>query len=142
MKLITYILFLCTVSLSIAQTDLNGLVLDKTTNEPIVFANIYFPQLEKGTSTNENGAFTIKNVPNGTYKIIISYVGYETYSKSISIPPNASMVFELTASAIEMEDVIVSIPFHKLQSENVMKVERETVSAFRSEWCSYFVRWY
>ena len=132
MKHIIYALYLCTVSISFAQTNIIGTVIDQSTNEPIVYANIYFPQLEKGTSTDENGTFLIKNIPNGTYKIIISYVGYETYSKSISIPPDGTMVFELTPSAIEMEEVIVSTPFHKLQSENVMKVEQEKVSDLKA----------
>ncbi|MEO6347623.1 MAG: TonB-dependent receptor, partial [Aquaticitalea sp.] len=35
-------------------------------------------------------------------------------------------------SAIEMEEVIVSTPFHKLQSDNVMKVERESISDLKS----------
>src|SRR5690606_2803914 len=39
---------------------------------------------------------------------------------------------ELEESAVEMEEVIISTPFHKLQSDNVMKVERistESLSA-------------
>ncbi|MGB5271889.1 MAG: TonB-dependent receptor, partial [Eudoraea sp.] len=37
----------------------------------------------------------------------------------------------LSPSAIEMEEVIVSTPFHKLQRENVMKVEQAAVESLR-----------
>ncbi len=37
----------------------------------------------------------------------------------------------LSPSAIEMEEVILSTPFHKLQRENVMKVEQAKVETLR-----------
>jgi iron complex outermembrane receptor protein len=39
----------------------------------------------------------------------------------------------LLPSAIEMEEVIVSTPFHKLQRENVMKVEFAKISALKTQ---------
>ena len=39
----------------------------------------------------------------------------------------------MNPSALEMEEVIVSTPFHKLQSENVMKVERQTVNELQQK---------
>ena len=43
------------------------------------------------------------------------------------------MNIELFPSVIEMEEIIISTPFHKLQSENVMKVERKTVANLQSK---------
>ena len=40
---------------------------------------------------------------------------------------------ELSPSAIEIEGVIISTPFHKLQSENVMKVEQESIANLNSQ---------
>ena len=37
----------------------------------------------------------------------------------------------LTPSAIEIQEVIVSTPFHKLQRENVMKVERASIAELK-----------
>lgn len=133
MKLIINILSLLTLTSLFAQNNLNGIVTDKNTNEPIIFANVYFPQLEKGTTTDENGLFAIQNLPNGTYKIVVSIIGYGTSSQNISIPANESISIKLVPSAIEMEEIIISTPFHKLQSDNVMKVERESVSSLKSK---------
>ncbi|MCK7591074.1 TonB-dependent receptor [Subsaxibacter sp. CAU 1640] len=133
MKLFFNVLLLLAIPSIYAQHSLSGTVTDKTTNEPIVFANVYLPQLEKGGTTNEHGVFTINNLPKGTYKVVISIIGYETLSQNISLPLNEPIVFALNPSAIEMEEVIVSTPFHKLQSDNVMKVERESVSDLKSK---------
>ncbi|WP_452230287.1 MULTISPECIES: TonB-dependent receptor [unclassified Lacinutrix] len=111
-----------------AQNSINGTILNSETKEGIAFANIYFPQLEKGTTTNADGIFTLNNLPNGNYKILVSYVGFETFSQTITLPLEENLEINLNASAIEMEEVIVSTPFHKLQSENVMKVEQRKVS--------------
>jgi iron complex outermembrane receptor protein len=133
MKLLFNVLLLLAVSSIYAQNNLKGIITDKNTNEPITFANIYIPQLEKGATTDDNGAFTLSNIPNGTYSLVVSYIGYETVSQNITFPNKEALTIAIAPSAIEMEEVIVSTPFHKLQSENVMKVERETVSDLKNK---------
>ncbi len=125
-------LLLLAVSSMYSQADLKGTITDKNTNAPIAFANVYIPQLEKGATSDEKGNFKITNIPNGTYKIVISYIGYQTLSQTIKSPYTDFLNISLSASAIEMEDVIISTPFHKLQSENVMKVEQETVANLKA----------
>lgn len=114
-----------------SQNTLQGKVTDADSNAALVYVNIYLPELEKGTVTNENGTFELYNIPNGNYKIIVSFVGYETYSQTLSFPTTENLSITLTHSAIEMEEIIISTPFHKLQSENVMKVERKDVKELR-----------
>ena len=115
-----------------AQNSIKGTVVDANTKQGLVFANLYFPDIERGTSTDENGSFSIQNLPSGNYKILISLLGYETKSVTISIPIANKIEVSLVPSAIEMEAIIVSTPFHKLQSENVMKVEHETMKNLKA----------
>ena len=133
MKLLYNALLLLAISSAYSQNSLTGTVVDKTMNEPVAFANVYLPQLEKGTETDENGLFKIENLPSGTYKLVVSFLGYETLSLSINIPYKNSLNIELAPSAIEMEEVIISTPFHKLQSDNVMKVEQEKISDLKAQ---------
>ncbi|MGJ8593589.1 MAG: TonB-dependent receptor [Aquaticitalea sp.] len=132
MKLFFNVLLLLAIPSLYAQNPLTGTIIDKSTSEPIVFANVYLPQLEKGGTTDETGQFNLNNIPSGTYKMVISIIGYETLSQNVAIPTSAPLTISLNPSAIEMEEVIVSTPFHKLQSENVMKVERESVADLKS----------
>ena len=133
MKTYLYALLYLAMPTLFAQHQLEGLVVDSNSNEPLVFVNVYIPQLEKGSATNDDGTFVIENIPVGNYKIICSIIGYETLSQTITIPSETLITFKLIASAIEMEEVIVSTPFHKLQSENVMKVEQEKVSNLKAK---------
>ena len=106
-----------------SQNTLSGEVKNSETNEAISFANIYFPELEKGAISNEVGKFKITNLPNGTFNLVATTLGFKTYSQEINIEIDNNLVIALTPSAIEIDEVILSTPFNQLQSDNVMKVE-------------------
>src|SRR5690606_17010835 len=117
-----------------SQNSLSGKVIDKTNNEPLEQVSIYFPNLEKGSISDQNGEFTIGKLPLGTYKLVASYIGYQSYSGTVSIQRGENRLnLELSPTAIEMEEVIVSTPFHKLQRDNVMKVEYAKIADLRTK---------
>jgi len=126
------VLILCVFSMGLsAQQKLKGKVIDKNTKQDISFASLYFPELEIGTTADSSGEFILE-LSSGTYKLVISSIGYETKSIQVSLPTSEDLIIELSESAIEMEEVIISTPFHKLQSENVMKVEQIKMSEINS----------
>ncbi|MUP45825.1 TonB-dependent receptor [Gramella sp. BOM4] len=125
-KLFFLTLLFAVNTLLFSQNDISGTVINSETGEPVFSASVYFPELEKGTMTNDDGEFSIKNLPNGNYKLVVSVIGFSSFTREVSLPSEAIQI-EITPSAIEMEEVIVSTPFHQLQSENVMKVERESL---------------
>jgi len=132
MKEIITLMLLLATSFTYSQNTLEGTVVDNDTKEGLDYVNVYFPSLEKGSTTKENGVFKITDLPFGSYKIVFSMIGYETQSKNIIIPIKEPLSINLVPSVIEMEDVIISTPFHKLQSENVMKVEQKKVSDLKA----------
>jgi iron complex outermembrane receptor protein len=126
-------LFALFVQFTFAQNTLKGRITNQEDQTPLEEVSIYFPQLEKGTVTNADGFFEINNLPSGKFKIVISYIGFQTYSQTVELlESNTQLSLELIPSAIEMEEVIVSTPFHKLQRENVMKVERISIKDLKS----------
>ena len=132
MRLFLNALLLLAITNLYSQSSIKGSVMDAHTNQSLAFVNIYITDLEKGTITNENGIFQIDNIPSGKHTMQVSMIGYETQSINISIPNSNDYTIHLMPSAIEMEDIIISTPFHKLQSENVMKVEQESVKNLKA----------
>ncbi|WP_324027593.1 TonB-dependent receptor [Maribacter sp. BPC-D8] len=126
-------LFALFAQFTFAQNTLQGTINSQDDQTPLEQVSIYFPQLEKGTVTNAAGYYEINNLPLGKFKIVISYIGFQTYSQTVEVnSTNTQLSLDLAPSAIEMEEVIVSTPFHKLQRENVMKVERTSIKDLKS----------
>ena len=133
MKKLTCIICCLYGLLTHAQNEIKGQIIDASTNQSIEGANVYLPELEKGTTTDAEGMFYLKNLPNGPQNFIISFIGYGTRSVYYVFPGNDFFKIELNPTVIEMEDIIISTPFHKLQSENVMKVDKESVMELKKQ---------
>lgn len=131
MKLLfQFLIGLGTISM-MAQNSLSGKITDAN-NEPLYGVEIYATELHKGTTTDENGNYVFKNIPNGKIKINISYVGYNTMSKTfIFNSEEKTFNAQLKEAVFKIDEVIISTPFNKLQSENVMKVERLTAKSLQ-----------
>jgi len=62
--------------------NIRGIVTDKLSQTPLTGASIQISSLQKGTTTDSVGKYSITNIPPDRYDILISYSGY----KSITIP--------------------------------------------------------
>lgn len=127
MKNLFILLFLAVTGISAAQSTITGRVLNENTNEPLIGANVYIAKLDKGSITDLDGGFILENLPRGSYDLLISSIGFSSSTLTIQIPITETLEIKLAPTAIEMEEVIISTPFHQLQSENIMRVERATL---------------
>ena len=64
------------------QFTLSGSVYESEGQETLIGANVIFPELNTGTITNEYGFYSI-TLPKGTYKLTISYLGYNTITEIV-----------------------------------------------------------
>lgn len=134
MKYLLSMLFAMLSFNAFTQNSLSGSITTGENKESLLGVTVYFPQLDKGTVTNENGIYLINSLPIGRFKVIVSYIGYQTFSENIEISEGENNLdVILKSSPIEMEEVIVSTPFHKLQRDNVMKVEQAKIAELRSK---------
>jgi len=75
-----------------------------------------------------DGNYTFKNLPKGSVTVVFSYIGFNTNSEIIEISDEETVLnITLEESVFKMDEVILSTPFNKLQSENVMKVDHKTI---------------
>ncbi|WP_144891196.1 TonB-dependent receptor [Flavobacterium tiangeerense] len=110
-----------------AQNTLSGTVTDLK-NQPIKGVSVYASELHKGTTTDENGKYTLSNLPNKNLKISFTFIGFATQNKTInSLQKENTLDVMLEEAIFEMDEVIVSTAFNKMQSQNVMKVEHESI---------------
>ncbi|MDI5899596.1 TonB-dependent receptor [Flavobacterium yafengii] len=127
MKKFIIALFLGFSAMLQAQNTLSGTVTDLK-NQPIKGVSVYASELHKGTTTDENGKYRFSNLPNRNLKISFTFVGFATQNKTInSLQKENTLDIVLEEAIFEMDEVIVSTAFNKIQSQNVMKVEHESI---------------
>ncbi len=71
-----------------AQITISGTILS-TNNTPLDGASVYLNNTTIGTITNEKGFFEL-NFNEGNYMLIVSFLGYKTYQKTITFTENTS----------------------------------------------------
>jgi len=74
-----------------AQNTLEIKIFSEQEKEPLLGATIYIESLNKGATTNFNGIAFFEDLPNGEYNLQISYLGFETIEKSITVPSNEAL---------------------------------------------------
>jgi len=70
----------------------------------------------KGSTTDENGHFSISDIPAGSYELKVSRLGYKTISEQIEIQPGLSLTkdFALKEDRLNLEQVVVSATRYNL----------------------------
>jgi TonB-linked SusC/RagA family outer membrane protein len=101
-------LFICSLLLAVAaqaQTrTVKGIVMDKTTEEPVIGASVIVKGTTIGDATNIDGQFTIHNVPASAKTLVVSYVGMNT--KEVAIQ-SGDMRIELEETSAQLDEVMV-----------------------------------
>lgn len=132
MKKLIYILFLGFSAVTYSQ-QLSGIITDSN-KTPLSNVEIYIEDLQIGTSTKENGSYLLKNLPTTSIEITVAYLGYKTIHKTITLSQKETILnFALEESVFKMDEVIIATPFNKLQSQNVMKVEKATLEQIQNQ---------
>jgi iron complex outermembrane receptor protein len=122
-----------------AQNTVSGTV-TTIANQPIKGVSVYAPELHKGTTTDAAGKYTISNLPSRKTKLTFVFVGYSTQNKTINnLQKQNTLDVILEETIFEMDEVIVSTAFNKIQSQNVMKVEYETIKSLQQKGTSTLI---
>ncbi len=71
---------------------LRGTVVDSETNEVLPGAHVVLAGLGLGTATNPAGYFALPDLPAGAYRVRVSYIGYRTVERELSVYPESEEV--------------------------------------------------
>jgi iron complex outermembrane receptor protein len=133
MKLLFSTLFLGLSFVAVAQNKISGTISNKQ-NQAMQGVTISLPEIHKETISDEMGNYYFTNLPSGNFKIVFSYIGFATQTIEINLNGKEHKLDVILEETIhQMEDVIFSTPFNKLQSQNVMKVEHQSMKALQQK---------
>ena len=103
------LLLLFSLSISAQNTaELIGTVTDKVTHQPLIGADVYIKELNKGVSTDARGQYRLAHLPEGNYTVWFSFLGYQAFGKKISVKGQVRSDVSLKEQAEEISGVTVS----------------------------------
>lgn len=110
-KLLTFGIFLLVpFAMVFAQSgSVTGTITDAKTGETIAGANVYINSIQRGSSTNLDGEYTIGNLESATYTLRITYVGYRNNTVEVQIGSGVTTQnVQLNRDLIGLDEVVVS----------------------------------
>ncbi len=95
-------------STELSTGTLKGVIVDSLTNETLIGVTISVKGSGKGASTDIEGKYNIKGIPEGTYEVLISYIGYETATITnvkIIAGQTTTLDYKMASASTELESV-------------------------------------
>ena len=86
MKKVLFLVVMGTIGLSQPKEkmNINGYVLDKESGEAMPYANVLVKNSPWGTTTNSDGYFALDGIPKGKISLMVTYIGYETKTETLT----------------------------------------------------------
>lgn len=101
--------------ISLAQSTLDGTVIDQKTKQPIPGVNVQVQGSASGTQTDFDGNFKLPNVKNGE-KVVFSYIGYK--NQTISYNGQKTVTVLLAEDSNELKEVVVQVGYGSVKKKD------------------------
>lgn len=95
---------------ALAASNIEGNVKDAVTDQPLPGANIILLGTSIGVATDNDGKYTLRNVPPGSYTFRVTYLGYNAQERTIQLKDRSTITedFALQPVSLEGETVVVT----------------------------------
>jgi hypothetical protein len=110
---------------------ISGYLKDKKTGEVLIGASVYANGTTLGTTCNPYGFYSL-TLPEGTYDIVFSFIGYKSISQNIELKENKNISSELEESLTEIKAVVITAKDQeeeiKDNQQSMMKLSPKTMN--------------
>src|SRR5690554_2072544 len=123
----------CTVVIFAQSATIHGTI-KSNSDEEIPFATLYIKELERGVSSDENGAFEM-NLPPGQWSVDISAVGYHHQIRTISLREKQDIELNIrmrTDALLETVEVFGNRTSRPAKIEALTRLPLETYDQIQS----------
>lgn len=121
MPLFILLLLLPFAAQSQQTASVNGYVTDSQTGETLILANVAFAEMNRGTSSNTSGYYSITNLSPGTYTLVCTFIGYRRYETEITLEEgqNLRLDIQLVPEGVQLEELVVESESEREEQRNI-----------------------
>ncbi|WP_310559887.1 carboxypeptidase-like regulatory domain-containing protein [Flavobacterium sp.] len=131
LKLVLFTFLFAAISTAQTKGTLTGIITDKdANNDPLAFATVLVKETKTSISSDENGKYSIELNP-GNYTIEFSFVGYESFEKTITIKKGEVTTIDgyMGSGNYTLKDVVAATNRKKItESEIIVEVKKSQTS--------------
>ena len=95
-----------------------GFVTDSSNGEALIGANVFITDLALGMATDINGYYVLQEIPQGSYEVSVSYVGYKIFRQKIDISDGQSVKLDLVLTEEVVSFSEVEVTAEKIKRKN------------------------
>lgn len=92
----------------VGNKSLKGKITDKIDGAVLVGVNIYFPELKRGTVTDNQGNYNMTDLPSVKTILQVSYLGHQTVIQTIDLATITTLDFVLKESDARINEVVIT----------------------------------
>uniref|UniRef100_UPI00404897CC TonB-dependent receptor domain-containing protein n=1 Tax=Algoriphagus sp. TaxID=1872435 RepID=UPI00404897CC len=100
---------LATASTFAQKNSVSGTILDEK-KQPLPGVSVYLQGTVRGVQSDRTGTYILKDIPAGTYQMVVSQVGFQSYTQEIDLAANAKQKVDvvLQEAALELGEFSIS----------------------------------
>ena len=128
------LLFLCIGFTLHAQNQskagINGTVYELDTKSkpiPLGFATVYLPDYGMGTTTSDDGKFSLNDVPTGKTRLLIQFIGKLSVDTLINVKKSMQLSFTMKNEDFKLEEVVVTAKTNQTGKSTASSISRQAM---------------
>ena len=100
---------------------------EKEKRIPLGYATLYFPDYGIGTTSDENGRFSMPNVPMGKARVQVMYVGKVTIDTLVNVNRDLTLDFTLQNENFNLKEVTVTATQNRAGRSTASNISRQAM---------------
>ena len=100
---------------------------EKEKRIPLGYATLYFPDYGIGTTSDENGRFSMPNVPMGKARVQVMYVGKVTIDTLVNINRDLTLDFTLQNENFNLKEITVTATQNRAGRSTASNISRQAM---------------
>lgn len=128
-KIVVFFSCLLLSTLMSGQTgNIRGHVYDAETGDPIIYANLLVEGTDVGGNSDDNGFFTLSDIPIGEKTLLVSYIGYEEIVIPVSIDEISVNYYKVELQSGGVQLGVVDISAERQQARTEVRISKLQVT--------------
>lgn len=107
-SLITFFLVLCFQYPLLGQIQISGVVRDTQSQQALPGVTVYVHDLKRGTITDAEGKYVLKNFPRGKFLIEFKSIGHASFIQVVNASNSMELNVSLNSAITELTEVVIS----------------------------------